>query len=1385
MAEAIQPALTQITKPISLVPVGLKEAALDSPTFRATTLHFSEQVDIVEKWLDGYVKSITKLSYELSTFESLVNAFIAYGAPPAQVSEAVLDHDYTLLAIKRYGEGAREYWSSTISGLKRLDASVVDPIRNFLQTDIRAFKESRRHLEIMQKQIDNLQARYAAQTKTKEASSLREDAFQLHEARKAYLKASMDFCVIAPNLRTSLDKLLVKLFSDQWRDMRASRDHVNSSLGKWGTEIERIRGWSREMESGERTFRRELQAARKQIEESAEAAARPSRELEDYSVSAASLGSKGSTKSGAQTSAKPGLLKSEKQGWLYLRTLTGKPTRTVWVRRWYFVKNGIFGWLVQGSRSGGVEESERIGVLLCNVRPAPQEERRFCFEVMTKDTTILLQADTQPELADWISGFDVAKRKALEDPESTDSPGGARSQDAAFAISPPIAPEFAASSGDVGMQQLTDEALGIERSGTLLIPGDPLTTRSSIDVSMHRRPTIGEREGENPREHAARIIQKLDLHRKSNAGVAGSLPNSPGLAPGGPSGGIASLIAASHNVLPVGPATLPPPSESSAGRIMPSTLRDLPTSTLAPSTLANPPAPTNLSDAAVIVNGERGIGIGRTDTTGGMPSGIMANLWGSTNWGYMNRLERGELKAPQHGKISTPSSPQFRPSGSPSKATQSPARRQTVNLDGDAVNIQSPGVLPPEFPNYYPLQLKAQDAQFRLLFPNVRRQEKLVLVFRASWNPNDQQEFPGRAYVTAKEIYFYSNHLGLVLITGVSLESISEVTAAPGRDCDFLFLHLKDTSNKYGFTRITIKTFLDPLKLLQRRLNFLVQNCNAEDPLDLESIMKTLIKLEHEDNGESPSLESWEDVSISTPADDGSSIRRDAPQRGGRDLRTTVLVDQRLYGATNRQGEPREVAKFKLPAQPVVYTPRGMHKPTVEKTYEISPKALFHVMFGDRSAVWQLLYHERRAQGIKQKPWSQLTQGHMRREFEYQIDHHGIFGRVKQITIADYQMIDVLNDHLCYVVTDRKIPWHLPYHQHFMLVTKVVITHTAKSKCKLAIYTKVEWSKPRTLAQSLVERRALADLEMDSLDLADLITDQVRKLGPKSRTKKAIEIFGHVGQQTQVSEFTNADVPLPSQLRRSMTRRTMARLIIDAIASLFESVLTSLLQWIGVLMRWVWKTANANSFIIGILALSVLTNLFFSSRDTSAWWKERNASKFMTRLGVGPNQMMSKAVYVSDLDGVVSNTVWNQSVAESRCMDAFQQVANLADMDAPYSSTDSVFSDPSTKATARRLRRTRQHLGSYRHDLLVAMRVVNRIEQEVRRAEWENWVLDETSKCSQIEAMMNEKQTNKASSKKQQVLEAKRKRFADVKTSYEGYCDSCRKEQASVRRGIS
>ena len=120
MAELVaQPALQQVGRPVSLIPVGLKEAALDSPTFRATAVHFSDQVEIIEKWLESYVRATSKLAHDVSSLEETINSFLTRSVPPTNVSEAVLDHDYTLLAMKRLGDGSREWWSQIIVGGRR------------------------------------------------------------------------------------------------------------------------------------------------------------------------------------------------------------------------------------------------------------------------------------------------------------------------------------------------------------------------------------------------------------------------------------------------------------------------------------------------------------------------------------------------------------------------------------------------------------------------------------------------------------------------------------------------------------------------------------------------------------------------------------------------------------------------------------------------------------------------------------------------------------------------------------------------------------------------------------------------------------------------------------------------------------------------------------------------------------------------------------------------------------------------------------------------------------------------------------------------------------------------------------------------------------------
>jgi hypothetical protein len=126
----------------SCSPVGLKEAALDSPTFRATTHHFSDQIEFIEKWLDGYAKAATKLTSDLAALESVVSSFLSYSTRPLVVSEAVVDHDYTLLAMRRCGEGSKDLWNGLVASTRKMETLIAEPIRVFIHEDLRQFKVS-------------------------------------------------------------------------------------------------------------------------------------------------------------------------------------------------------------------------------------------------------------------------------------------------------------------------------------------------------------------------------------------------------------------------------------------------------------------------------------------------------------------------------------------------------------------------------------------------------------------------------------------------------------------------------------------------------------------------------------------------------------------------------------------------------------------------------------------------------------------------------------------------------------------------------------------------------------------------------------------------------------------------------------------------------------------------------------------------------------------------------------------------------------------------------------------------------------------------------------------------------------------------------------------
>ncbi|KAI0526226.1 PH domain-containing protein [Xylaria bambusicola] len=1377
------------------IPVTLNEAGLDSPSFRASAVFFADQADAIERWLEGYVRTTSKLTHDILGLEETINQYLTKLVPsPGIVS---VDHDYTALALKRVSDGSREWWAQILNIAKKIDTLSVEPVRTFLASDLRNFKETKRTLEHSQKTYDSTLARYVGQSKTKEPSSLREDAFAVYETRKAYLKASMDFCFFAPQLRFNLDKLLVQISTDVWREMKKSRDAAGS-LAKFGQEMDRVRGWSKEMELTESVFKRELYIARRDIGDNTLASCKPSREIDDYSASTVPfLGSRGSMH--VFTQGKSAAI-VEKQGWLFLRTIYGKPSRTNWIRRWYYCRDGIFGWLVNGPQ--GVLQGDEIGVLLCNAKPAVQEERRFCFEVKTKNQTLLLQAETQAQLMEWLEVFEVAKKRAFEASVGRDTsllPGGV---DPAFSITPPSLPEFSAKTFDTQV----DEAAGLERVGTLPVPGPDsgLLSRPSSDINAtapkRSATSLAREEGESGREHAARIMQKLDLHRKATFTSSADNMATP---PPGPTGGIASLISASHGLLPgySGPALNQATSvKPQQGQLLlgPETRPG----SLAPLTLAKPPAATVLSRTAVAYSGERALTANPTQL---LPTAIMANYWGSNAWGqeHSTRISHTDLSSEDPFG---PDSPSIKVTtlGDPNDSKTSSAislHKKAVSMDAKmnlpkiAINSKEKPVQE-TFPPNYPTELKTNSAQFRLLFPSVPLDEKLVLVFRSAWSSTSEADKTtpqmagnGRIYVTSDNMYFYGHQMGLIVAYTISLDTITEVTAAPGRDCDFIFLHLSPDAEGIGYTRITIKTFLEDLDLLHARLNLLIDDLQAEEPMEVPELIKALIQMEKDGDVDprSPSAESWEEVSAHTPIDNGTAADRSVSPRVG-------AIAYRSRKESSRKTFP----KFQLPANPVIYEPEDTPNKVAERTFEISAKACFHVLFGDKSFIFPKLYFERRAQQIAQGPWKLNDAGNMQRNFDFKVTYRQRLGRSCEEDITDHQVIDIFSDHVTYVVTHEKTPWHLPHAQGFKLVTKIVITHVAKSKCKLAIFTKVVWSKAPALTKHLVERQALDDATRDAEELAEVATDQVRRLGHHSRTKRAIQVYGNVGLQSQVVIFSPNEAD--SARKPLINPRTLGSMLFETGRSFTESVASSLMLWTFAALRKIWKAVTAQRLLIVLLGLSVLTNITFSSQRSATWWSERRAVSFMNRIGVGPNIMMSKAIYLADLDEAAKSTSiqpsWPQN---SYCYSTFQAIANSSSMDAPHEDAGSVLSPwSSSRATARRLRRTRQKLGSYRHDLIVAMRLVNSVETEMLRSEWENWLMDESSRCEQVGMVLQEASSNagglKADSVKGQLAQKILNNGIDngsnkgpnrndnLRQWYEEYCGSCRVDHDALLR---
>jgi hypothetical protein len=419
-----------------------------------------------------------------------------------------------------------------------------------------------------------------------------------------------------------------------------------------------------------------------------------------------------------------------------------------------------------------------------------------------------------------------------------------------------------------------------------------------------------------------------------------------------------------------------------------------------------------------------------------------------------------------------------------------------------------------------------------------------------------------------------------------------------------------------------------------------------------------------------------------------------------------------------------------------------------------------------RSSFFHCYEYADRAIDLLQGPWIQTEQQiRHRREFKYAVQ---LEGKTKEV--VDTQMIDVFNDHLCYVITERRTPWSLPAAKDFSIVSKIVVTHVAKSKCKFAIYAKVEWRKRPLLMRKLVEKQALADAGLLARSLTDILIDQVAMLGSSAynNSRKAVQIFGNVGQSKDVLQPVLSGLPTSSRDR--IRPHTRPNLVLCAAKATAVNTLLAVLGALIYLSQATAKVASAHHVLVLILAFSGITNFYFANKDTWGWYRDRQAKKFMKGIGVHTMTGLGHSVWLKDLDVLSVPPLTMMSDANitdapegrrhSPCRQNFN--ALLAQTDPASPPLTSRPTQDSDSKTLSRLQRTRHNFGTYRHDLLVALRVIERVEKETITAEWESWVSNEVGRCKATKRLIDEGAES------------------GVKEWWRNYCGSCEGENKVV-----
>lgn len=398
----------QSYKHFKLILVTFKEAALDSPSFRASVNHLDLQLLNTEKWLLALIASLAKVPQEVKELRGFLNSFLEF-LVPLFLHDGLLDQEYTVLTLNNTKEGLQMLWNLALTIIE-VNMPHIEAIKDELVKKIAAYKLLRRQFEAAQEKYDQFLSMFMGLSKLKEAALVMEDALQVYNVRKEYISLCLDLSMELSELSNLINDRITLLNFSLWNE-RVERlcnfPEVTAMFSEFWVKTKRIRCWSENYKRAMQSLSEDLVLAKLHIEDRTISHFAPST-LNDYRTL---LINSRSLNDVTETSA-------EIQGYVFMKTWVERSNKPIWVKRWAFIQGGVFGFLVLNPSKTSVQETDKIGVMLCSAKYSPNEDRRLCFEVKTIDITLTLQVETLGELKLWLKVFENARNRIVnpEDP---------------------------------------------------------------------------------------------------------------------------------------------------------------------------------------------------------------------------------------------------------------------------------------------------------------------------------------------------------------------------------------------------------------------------------------------------------------------------------------------------------------------------------------------------------------------------------------------------------------------------------------------------------------------------------------------------------------------------------------------------------------------------------------------------------------------------------------------------------------------------------------------------------------------------------------------------------------------------------------------------------